>query len=130
MVDKGFNPRTHEECDIFSSISSMIFCVSIHALTRSATVYILMIMTDLRFQSTHSRGVRRAVTSVDSAIRQFQSTHSRGVRLSMPYCFITRQTVSIHALTRSATAHSLQHTYPLSGFNPRTHEECDGLLQL
>ena len=56
----GFNPRTHEECDELGSIleSTFIF-VSIHALTRSATLFTLASVFFLfLFQSTHSRGVR------------------------------------------------------------------------
>ncbi len=34
---KNFNPRTHEECDQNSRTNSISPCISIHALTRSAT---------------------------------------------------------------------------------------------
>ena len=33
--------------------------------------------------------------------------------------------VSIHALTKSATATPAPYPLVFSGFNPRTHEECD-----
>ena len=32
-----FNPRTHEECDLFRRDLNGLQCISIHALTRSAT---------------------------------------------------------------------------------------------
>ena len=35
----SFNPRTHEECDYFVDITGVIIGVSIHALTRSATIF-------------------------------------------------------------------------------------------
>ena len=76
----------------------------------------------------------------------FQSTHSRGVRRNDPEGLCILAPVSIHALTRSATTQSFQRRYnqsfqsthsrgvrlkagvisgSFSGFNPRTHEECD-----
>ena len=56
----SFNPRTHEECDDGSFAPTVgITEVSIHALTRSATVKALLKCPACMFQSTHSRGVRR-----------------------------------------------------------------------
>ena len=77
----SFNPRTHEECDIWSATgrkSTVAFqsthsrgvrpshamtrasmAVSIHALTRSATWPLPVAPSHWQFQSTHSRGVRR-----------------------------------------------------------------------
>ena len=37
---KDFNPRTHEECDMFESDMSDGKTISIHALTRSATFFV------------------------------------------------------------------------------------------
>ena len=142
-----FNPRTHEECDpsllrlVQQSISVSIHAltrsatcfgfvtwnvnvVSIHALTRSATSTLDDPGNYVRFQSTHSRGVRleivlqpiyiasfnprtheecdKLVLLATFFLIQFQSTHSRGVRLS---------TLKLCSIIKS--------------FNPRTHEECD-----
>ena len=99
--------------------------VSIHALTRSATLLSICRFLMSMFQSTHSRGVRHQVWSSTSRsrwfqsthsrgvrleglsvienLRKFQSTHSRGVRRKIPLSIALFQTVSIHALTRSAT---------------------------
>ena len=77
--------------------------VSIHALTRSATVDRPVCVMQPTFQSTHSRGVRHSP--------------SRSI-LCLP-------TVSIHALTRSATCFIVKHNLYKLCFNPRTHEECD-----
>ena len=33
-----FNPRTHEECDLSAAWAIIVTAISIHALTRSATV--------------------------------------------------------------------------------------------
>ena len=143
--------------------------VSIHALTRSATTTDNYSMTSTLFQSTHSRGVRHQQLNHKNLNQQFQSTHSRGVRQIPCVSKSSKGTVSIHALTRSATGatpeavqavqvsiHALTRsaTWPIprprplrsvsihaltrsatkpsqasgegdTGFNPRTHEECD-----
>ena len=57
-----FNPRTHMECDrsiTFLRLTSGL--ISIHALTWSATLVLLLclVVQDNRFQSTHSHGVRQ-----------------------------------------------------------------------
>ena len=99
-----FNPRTHEECDIRTASIVDANKVSIHALTRSATLDELL----KKYQDYVSiHALTRSATFVEDSGRrqvQFQSTHSRGVRhsWSMPMESITR-------------------------FNPRTHEECDGI---
>ena len=58
-----------------------------------------------RFQSTHSRGVRRHGSRYLCRVCQFQSTHSRGVRRTQNTTCYLISCVSIHALTRSATAY-------------------------
>ena len=98
-----FNPRTHEECDV--TVPSVIahFIVSIHALTRSATLIHLTIFVPVRV-SIHA--LTRSATDQKSMIckiREFQSTHSRGVRRVKFLYFSISLFVSIHALTRSAT---------------------------
>ena len=122
----SFNPRTHEECDNKSFDCPVQSGVSIHALTRSATPnYYSMRLKEQRFQSTHSRGVRRDTSGTEEqkeavsihaltrsatadawltgGMCMFQSTHSRGVRLAAFVCQGKARFVSIHALTRSAT---------------------------
>ena len=78
--------------------------VSIHALTRSATLLCFFPFVSPRlFQSTHSRGVRPGVVGPRCGKQTgFQSTHSRGVRLEQ---------ILFHKRFKC--------------FNPRTHEECD-----
>ena len=57
---RSFNPRTHEECDSNIPAAHRFYLVSIHALTRSATNGLAKVAEQyLKFQSTHSRGVRR-----------------------------------------------------------------------
>ena len=79
--------------------------VSIHALTKSATVMCDEYIAKMMFQSTHSRRVRHLC-----------GYKNGGYPL-----------VSIHALTKSATFLSLQ-LVVFCSFNPRTHEECDAFL--
>ena len=54
----SFNPRTHEECDDVFVINVMGENVSIHALTKSATLNFASLLLYCVFQSTHSRRVR------------------------------------------------------------------------
>ena len=126
--------------------------ISIHALTRSATLQRQSCICQEIFQSTHSRGVRLN-TSVDVAsLVLFQSTHSRGVRPATGQASQSHVAISIHALTRSATAWqtgitsgttisihaltrsatSIQSAFASSQiyFNPRTHEECDLVVDM
>ena len=105
----------------------------------------------LKFQSTHSRGVRRYLYSCQANWKTFQSTHSRGVRRRSRVCFSRRiyfnprtheecdfvpfsidkrLEISIHALTRSATGLVQGTLITIINFNPRTHEECDRTLSV
>ena len=99
----GFNPRTHEECDPPPAPGSIpITAVSIHALTRSAT---LTFSNAERLLSVSIHALTRSATANScwpSLRRWFQSTHSRGVR-PLVIALTARLFVSIHALTRSAT---------------------------
>ena len=58
---------------------------------------------ELRFQSTHSHGVRRSIASGVIGGLMFQSTHSHGVRHIEGSIYRNTSRVSIHALTWSAT---------------------------
>ena len=95
-------------------MASLIFTVylvfiSIHALTRSATVIVCMLLVGaLQFQSTHSQGVRR---------------------LDRCNCYRSWR-ISIHSLTRSATLLLKSRRGKQRYFNPRTHKECDCLFLL
>ena len=60
----------------------------------------------------------------------FQSTHSRGVRQRPKSRIKYRQTISIHALARSATCRNRSYRAWNYYFNPRTREECDALHPL
>ena len=84
---KSFNPRTHEECDFLVTWLSLFSDVSIHALTRSATNLNNCQKMDRKFQSTHSRGVRRHCFPNPALRILFQSTHSRGVRPHIFFLF-------------------------------------------
>ncbi len=78
--------------------------ISIHALTRSATSKLsAKNMESLKFQSTHSQGVRHQTTRLTLMVIKFQSTHSQGVRRQLNNRTMSIYQISIHALTRSAT---------------------------
>jgi len=77
-----FNPRTREGCDCNASASPR---------------------TQLRFQSTHPRGVRRQSWFSWPCAKGFQSTHPRGVR-------------------RKSFGKGIE---SINRFNPRTREGCD-----
>ena len=77
----GFNPRTHEGCDLDVAQDVHRFAVSIHAPTRGATQ---------EFDEIYE-------------LWMFQSTHPRGVRLCKLNIINPRLKVSIHAPTRGAT---------------------------
>ena len=122
-----FNPRTHEECDKSLQRGKLTKDVSIHALTRSATTSDIFSFTSDLFQSTHSRGVRlddmplpktvflcfnpRTHEECDSCSPSpahgttgfNPRTHEEcdGTATTEPQ----KTGVSIHALTRSATAY-------------------------
>ena len=133
---------------IFSLDSSdVLFIISIHALTKSATLGPDHNLPSIRFQSTHSRRVRPSHRLNVAYEIRFQSTHSRRVRRPPDRgmygydCFNPRTheecdpfyegkkelspKVSIHALTKSATTKAGLRLSPFFCFNPRTHEECD-----
>ena len=78
--------------------------VSIHALTRSAT-YVIGECFKIKLVSIHA--LTRSATTfrqrITLLLRKFQSTHSRGVRRSARGRKQHASSVSIHALTRSAT---------------------------
>ena len=81
------------------------------------------------FQSTHSQGVRRLFQVACKPIVKFQSTHSQGVRQKQQWCRYRLISISIHALTRSATFPLSNMFHLISNFNPRTHKECDHQFQ-
>ena len=61
---------------------------------------------------------------------RFQSTHPRGVRPRSLNTFPTPSKVSIHAPTRGATFNPFQCLQDWKSFNPRTHEGCDKVMAL
>ena len=77
---RSFNPRTHEECDTGKFLQPTIQIVSIHALTRSATL--IDQIYHLPFHVSIHALTRSATTLTPSTkgYLRFQSTHSRGVR--------------------------------------------------
>ena len=147
---KYFNPRTHKECDMWLFlVNLLVFRISIHALTRSATAGASVEVVDQNdfnprthkecdgqgidpanfkdsFQSTHSQGVRLHKIIYQLTLSKFQSTHSQGVRpdagVPYPFAWLFQSTHSqgVRLLIISTSL------VRLLNFNPRTHKECDG----
>ena len=120
----GFNPRTHEGCDIIGRKRRKFFSVSIHAPTRGATRQNCVRGSVTLFQSTHPRGVR--LLSVRSYVENvvFQSTHPRGVRL--PVVIVFSACKSFNPRTHEGCDRwQGKSVKTIKRFNPRTHEGCD-----
>ncbi len=83
------------------------------------------VMSNLMFQSTHSRGVRPRNARIIKIVKSFQSTHSRGVRRNITLTHYNALCVSIHALAWSATKDGRVDSKIDACFNPRTRVECD-----
>ena len=121
-----FNPRTHEECDSFDCRSNLSYLrfQSTHSRGVRQDFTKAVSMAD-SFQSTHSRGVRQFSIVVTSSSDLFQSTHSRGVRLD--------KNAIVEVVDPFQSTHSrgvrleyrLKQYHRFGDFNPRTHEECD-----
>ena len=79
------------------------------------------------FQSTHSRSVRRNKKRLFSFITISIHALTRSATFDA-VCKILYDEISIHALTRSATIRPERYGRSKSHFNPRTHEECDQFL--
>ena len=106
---QGFNPHTHEGCDVNYSIDKDgNRTVSIHTPTKGVT-YVSSINSYLgyMFQSTHPRRVWPSMWSWKTWWRKFQSTHPRRVWLD-----------------------DWTEGWIYRGFNPHTHEGCDCLQLL
>ena len=88
---------------ILSYKDDKCICVSIHAPTRGATFQILPILSALRFQSTHPRGVRQPPPDLTKTV-SFVSIHAptRGATAVSNVLKLCSY-VSIHAPTRGAT---------------------------
>ena len=54
----NFNPRSHERSDKYDIPFSSVLVISIHAPTRGATSYLIVIILSLKFQSTLPREER------------------------------------------------------------------------
>ena len=103
-IHNDFNPRTHKECDI---LQSFLNCM------------------DIKFQSTHSQGVRPSSGAIYNNVIAFQSTHSQGVRHKvMQYIYSAGKFQSTHSQgVRRFKLKPYKHNF--MNFNPRTHKECD-----
>ena len=99
-----FNPRTCEGCDPVKAVLRLpLRCFNPRTCEGCDFKRYCSSNTQLLFQSTHLRGVRRFCSDRQSALWAFQSTHLRGVRPGHLIIVILFCQVSIHAPARGAT---------------------------
>ena len=122
----NFNPRTHEECDLYAKPCGrrlFYFNPRTHEECDQTPKYRPSL--DSYFNPRTHEECDKLLTLAARPAVGFQSTHSRGVRPPR----VTRRnestSISIHALTRSATHVIVFSPGGNTDFNPRTHEECD-----
>ena len=98
----GFNPRTHEECDLCLTKDKRYVKVSIHALTRSATLLTLMSFIRSCFNPRTHEECDCSVISYQAVCGSFNPRTHEECDAHAGY-MSGYADVSIHALTRSAT---------------------------
>ena len=99
----GFNPRTHEECDLYLNCS---------------------VKKKRKFQSTHSRRVRLYGSGADRR-DLYVSIHAL-TKSATIYSSIFKSIESFNPRTHEECDLRLFYSDPYNlSFNPRTHEECD-----
>ena len=105
----NFNSRTHVECDTPKIKKSPAMPgISTHALTWSATTGIAPTTPAIKFQLTHSRGVRPAGSESRYTNKNFNSrTHVECDFFDFTH-WNNAHTISTHALTWSATRTPLE----------------------
>ncbi len=121
----NFNPRTHVGCDGLLAAFKSINAISIHAPTWGATPVSFSFPYRTVFQSTHPRGVRRALLA-ERFIRKNISIHApTWGATEPPTCGRCGCRISIHAPTWGATGVDQAGREDRIDFNPRTHVGCD-----
>ena len=112
-----------------SLVSFLTKYISIHALTRSATKLKPRIRVR-RIISIHALTRSATLNNMEDVIGAKISIHAL-TRSATFYAneLLATDFISIHALTRSATSAKINYCPMCGNFNPRTHEECDGLLK-
>ena len=125
VIQLYFNPRSHEGSDYPAPFTiATTPDISIHAPTRGATMFCLVMHLSSRFQSTLPRGERHINLEMPEYTFEFQSTLPRGERHSGQWSGASAEyfnprshegsdsagavrgrayTISIHAPTRGAT---------------------------
>ena len=131
MFNVNFNPRTHKECDRLSTNKQRrLYDFNPRTHKECDAFPIALPNCQEIFQSTHSQRVRQIIVFCSLFIEKFQSTHSQRVRRQNAPAWLLQRSISIHALTKSATAASIRDSIHYLNFNPRTHKECDSVKML
>ena len=148
IVLAGFNPHTHEGCDISSSMSdARADCFNPHThegcdLSEERVLLVLKrfnphthegcdILRKLnvkikRYVSIHTptKGVTQQMVLTNLCVL-FQSTHPRRVWHLSDYIKLVVGHVSIHTPTKGVTSSPIRWHRDSRCFNPHTHEGCD-----
>ena len=121
----GFNPHTHEGCDLFIISVYIKMKVSIHTPTKGVTYHDILGRGDSRVSiHTPTKGVTTATQA--PSIPGIVSIHTptKGVT-----CDLNQkqgaEDVSIHTPTKGVTPFRQSGTTRPRCFNPHTHEGCD-----
>ena len=122
-----FNPHTHEGCDWHLLPGAQAICSfnphTHEGCDRPSEPLMDKIKT---FQSTHPRRVWQSLPAFSIATKKFQSTHPRRVWLNESCKKIKVVIVSIHTPTKGVTDVAKGGFDEIKSFNPHTHEGCDG----
>src|SRR5690625_119167 len=104
IMTLNFNPRTHKECDhLLMRLFPSTYCVSIHALTRSATE-----------RALNKAGAKNI--SIHALTRSATPTHNSLLLVHLHFNPRTH---------KECDGKRLAKVIRKTNFNPRTHKECD-----
>ena len=120
-----FNPRSREGSDFNKYKINPIINISIHAPARGATIIISRSWLILVFQSTLPRGERLLFTNTGHTRHPDFNPRSREGSDDGIQHTVHRESISIHAPARGATAFHTPRESPSQNFNPRSREGSD-----
>ena len=121
-----FNPRTHGGCDSTArrqAKSTRRFNPRTHG--GCDKIFLPAPRISKMFQSTHPRGVRQFVESLDGHATRVSIHAPTGGATQTKLKLTNMAEVSIHAPTGGATCLTFLPSLSKTGFNPRTHGGCD-----
>ena len=125
----SFNPHTHEGCDSFLFLIQHFIDVSIHTPTKGVTPFNPQgCLKPWTFQSTHPRRVWRHINFHTFVSKASFNPHTHEGCDSANIVILVWVFVSIHTPTKGVTLLSGIRTSSAWCFNPHTHEGCDCII--